>query len=810
MALRIPTYNLDYNYRNMAEKEFEPNNLPHPLTRFIGRETEITAVRKALSETRLLTLTGIGGSGKTRLAIQSASQLGENFPDGIWLVELSELSDPSLLPQTMAGILGLHKEPGVPLLETLISFFKQKHSLVVLDNCEHLIEACAHVSQALLVSCPQLKILATSREPLQVPGEVSWQVLPLSLPESDHRLTPQEALQFEAVQLFVERARSALPAFIITTQNTTEIVQLCRRLDGIPLALERAAAWINVLTVSQINERLDQSLQFLVRGSRTVPLRQQTLKAAFDWSHNLLTEKEKVLFRRLALFVSDFSLSAAEGICSEAGLSVNEILSLLSQLAGKSLLLIEEKDSQRKRFRMLEVIRQYSLEKLRAKEEEAYVTDRFLDYYLALVEKANSEIFGPQQGKWIPFLEQDISHLRTALRLSQKHPEQMEKGLRLASNLAQFWQLRGYLSEGAKWLEELLACTSDEPTLVRAQALEHASFLAFMLEDYDRATALTQEGREIYQMLSNADGVAYMINQLAFIALALGNYDQSNAFSDECLALLKENEINNPMVIASVLLCKGDVAFFQKDMESAVSFVKHSLELCQKMQNQWAIARRLARLGQFSYLQGHFKQALEYFKEGLTSARNSGDKWGMIWNLAGIGELAAELGKIERAARLLTGAQAILEVFSTRLRPVDRVLFENCETAVQAALGERIYQEIRSEMHERTLEQIVEYGFTSLGQMESDSLQETRVRAFRSMTPLQETKQKYGGLTAREREVATLVAQGKSNSVIAEELFVGVRTIEAHITSILTKLNFSSRTLLAGWAIKKGLASPPE
>lgn len=266
----------------MSEKESKAHNLAHPLARFIGREGEIVAVHKLLSETRLLTLTGIGGGWKTRLAIQIASQLIDDYPEGIWLVELSQLSDPSLVTQAIASTLGLHKEPGIILMETLIAALKTKRLLLVLDNCEHLIDACSHVSQTLLLACPQLQILATSREALQIPGEISWQVLPLSLPESVRHISPKDALQYEAIQLFIDRARSISPSFSITQQNANEIVQACRRLDGIPLALELAASWTNVLSLPQINERLDHSLQFLVRGNRTVPPRQQTLMAALD------------------------------------------------------------------------------------------------------------------------------------------------------------------------------------------------------------------------------------------------------------------------------------------------------------------------------------------------------------------------------------------------------------------------------------------------------------------------------------------------------------------------------------------------
>ncbi len=733
-----------------------------------------------------------------------------DFPGGIWLVELSELSNPSFVNQAIATTLRLHKKPGRPLIETLADFLKSKRVLLVLDNCEHLIDACAQVCRTLLLSCPDLQILATSREPLQIPGEISWQVGPLSLPDADFLPSSEDALQYAAIQLFVDRARSISPDFSITQHNVSEVVEVCRRLDGIPLALELAAAWVNVLSIGQINERLNESLLFLVRNSRMIPARQQSLRAVLEWSYSLLSEKEKVLFRRLALFISDFSLEAAEAICAGEGLEQKEILSLLSQLVRKSLVWIDQESTPRKRFRLLEVVRQYSREQWSASESTSALSDRFLDYYLALSEKAASEFTGPRQANWVIVLEQELSHLRTALRLSQEQPDRVEKGLRLTNALLQFWQLRGYLSEGSRWLEELLACSSGGPTLVKANALDSASFLVFFLEDYDRATSLAEEAREMYQMLGHYDGVASMINQLAFISLALGNYEQANIHAGQCLAVLEEKEIDDPMLKAAVLLCIGDIAFFQQDMARAVSSTQDGLKLCRDMGNRWAAARRLARLGQFSAIQGHFSDALEYLEEGLTLAQDAGDKWSVVWNLAALGEVAAELNQIETAARLLAGAQTILEVFATRLRPVDRVLYENCEDVVKARLGEQRYQAIGVETHSLTFEQIIEFALADTAQMKFDLLWKAGERPVYSSTPRQQLKAKYRGLTAREREVATLVAQGKSNAAIAAELFVGIRTVEAHITRILTKLNFTSRTQIAGWAIHKGLAPPPE
>jgi predicted ATPase/DNA-binding CsgD family transcriptional regulator len=792
----------------MGEKQLANHNLPYPLARFIGRKEEIADIQKLLSGTRLLTLTGIGGSGKTRLAIEIASQLVDQYPGGVWLVELGELSDPSFIQQAIVTTFGLYKEPGKPLMETLVAVLKPKRLLLVLDNCEHLIEACAQVSQTLLSSCPLMQILATSRESLQIPGEISWQVLPLSLPGSELHLSPQVVLQYTAIQLFVDRARAILPSFSVTKENVSEVVQVCRRLEGIPLALELAAAWVNVLPIDQISERLGNSLQFLVRGGRTAPLRQQTLRATLDWSFDLLSEKEKALFWRLALFVSDFSLSAAESICFGNGLEKNEILGLLSQLVSKSLLRMDREDSQEKRFRLLEVVRQYSLEKLSASKDEEFVKDSFLDYYLTISEMAKLEFVGPQQGKWVTILEQELSHLRTALHLSQEQPGWTVKGLRLMSALDQFWQLRGYLSEGSKWLEELLLCKSDTPPQVEAAALFSAGFLAYFLEDYDRSNTLITEARDIYQQLGDDRNIAHMIINLASNAEAVEDFAQSKSLAEQSLAMFEE--MGESMGIAIALFCLGDVAYLQKDLVKAESSFHESLEFCRKIGNQWAASRRLARLGQISCLQGHFRRALEYLDEGLVTARDAGDKWGMVMNMAGMAELVSSQGKPERTARLLAGSQAIFEVFSTNRRPIDRALYENCENAVKTQLGDPVYQAICSEMHSKTPEQIVEYALAGPDRIDSDSLLEPNARPFHSLTPLQESKAKYGGLTARERQVAMLVAQGKSNASIAEELFVGVRTVEAHITRILTKLNFTSRTQIAGWAIHRGLASPPE
>lgn len=441
-----------------------PNNLPQQVTSFIGREKEIEAVETLLDKTRLLTLTGSGGCGKTRMALQVAADVLENYPDGVWLVELASLADPALVPQTIAQALSITEEPGKPLAQTLPQALKTRRLLIVLDNCEHVLDACARLVDTLIRACPTLKVLASSREGLGIAGETVYRIPSLSLPDLKHTATPSSLSMYEAVRLFVDRAVAALPAFVVTNQNAPALASLCHRLDGIPLAIELAAARARSLSVEEINNKLDNRFRLLTGGSRTALPRQQTLRALIDWSYDLLNGQERTLLCRLSVFAGGWTLAAAEQIgagssATAKGIEDWEALDLLTSLADKSLVLVQTQ-GEATRYHLLETVRQYARDRLTESGESLTVRARHSDCFLTLAEEVRSKLRGSEQGQWLDVLEEEHDNLRQALTWygeDLEDAEAEEKGLRLGVALQRFWGVRGHLSEGRERLGALLA-----------------------------------------------------------------------------------------------------------------------------------------------------------------------------------------------------------------------------------------------------------------------------------------------------------------------------------------------------------------
>jgi len=467
-------------------------NLPLQLTSFIGRKREIAEVKYLLSATRLLTLIGPGGTGKTRLSIQVANELLDQYPDGAWFVELAPISDPLLLPRTTAIAIGLRDEPQRPVIDMLCDYLRGKQLLLILDNCEHLVEACAQLADTLLHACPQIRIVASSREALGIAGETSYLVPSLELPDIQNLPTVEVLSQCEAIQLFIERASASTQNFKVTDENASSIAQICLRLDGIPLAIELAAAKVRALSVDQISKRLDDRFRLLTGGSRTALERHQTLRATLDWSYNLLSPEEQILFRRLSTFVNGWTLEAAESVCSDEsasdGIRSEDVQNLLEHLVNKSLVLAEEWQSET-RYRVLETMRQYADEKLIEVGESVSLRERHLVYYLTLAETAAPHLLKPEQLEWLARLEAEHENMRAALEWSLGK-ERPEYALHLAAALGTFWVMHCYWLEGAKWLERALAkpaqdLTSAEKT-ARARALYHDAEIANETDNLER------------------------------------------------------------------------------------------------------------------------------------------------------------------------------------------------------------------------------------------------------------------------------------------------------------------------------------
>jgi predicted ATPase len=559
-------------------------------------------------------LTGAGGCGKTRLAIQVALGLVDRYPDGVWLAELAVLANPALAPQVIAESLGIREEPGRPLMATLTDQLRARHLLLVLDNCEHLIEGVAPRVQTLLYGCPNLHILATSREILRIAGEVIYQVAPLSLPNPKHTPAREQLMFYEATRLFIDRASQAYPEFKLTDQNAPLIARVCQRLDGIPLALELAAARVRFLSVEQIAERLHDRFQFLTNSEREALPQHRTLRASIDWSFDLLSEPERRLLRRLAVFAGGGALAAIEAVCGGVEISAPQVLDLLTQLVNKSLVVADRVQGQETRYRLLETIRQYAQERLLAAGELDATRAGHLRFYLQLAEAAEPQLEGAQQAAWLDRLEQDHDNLRTALEWAIA-TRQTDLGVKLGVALRQFWFMRGYLSEGRMRLEEILARPATTLSLVaQAQALNSAGLLARYQADYAAAQAHIRASLAIQRQLGDEKGIADALSNLGYVTLHQGDDGAAGILYEESLAI--NRQLGNEQGMADSLSHLALVAFQHGDYATANTLDHQSLVIWRKLGDQQGVAWALNKLGHTAADQGR-----------------SGSRAGCIWRV---------------------------------------------------------------------------------------------------------------------------------------------------------------------------------
>lgn len=652
-----------------------PNNLPVQLTSFIGREHEMEAVRRLVRSSRLLTLTGMGGSGKTRLALQVGADILGDYPDGVWLVELAGLTDPALVPQAVASALGVREEAHRPVLPTLAEYLRQKQLLLILDNCEHLVDAAAQLADTLVRASSTLQILATSREALGIGGESTWAIPSLSLPSlpappraGTAPTLPDphaaEALsQYEAVRLFVDRAVAVSPAFAVTNENAPAVAQVCHRLDGIPLAIELAAARVKVLSVEQIADRLDDRFRLLTGGSRTALPRQQTLRALIDWSYDLLTPPERALLRRLSAFAGGWTLEAAEQVCAgEAGdgpeLDSYEVLDLLAQLVDKSLVLVDEGSGHEVRYDMLETVRQYSRDRLQEAGETAAVRANHLAFYLGLAERVEPELQRPRQALWLDQLEVEHENLRTALEWSLTHAEGAESGLRLASALWWFWFVHGHYHEGRRWLEETLRHGAALPPLLRGRALTRAGLIASRQGDLQNAEALALRGLEVALEAGDPAGRVAGLLGLAMLASRRKELSRAQAWAEEALDLCRADTSRWGMATSLMLLAQ--IHSFRMEHARAEALIDEGLALFHSLGDRWGVATLLLnRSYRLAIFERDHDAAIAMFDECLMIFRELGDRGGLAEALFGKGLEARLRGDYTAARPLLEEACAI-------------------------------------------------------------------------------------------------------------------------------------------------------
>jgi predicted ATPase/class 3 adenylate cyclase len=663
--LVVPDLPLDFP--PLRSLDVRPNNLPAHVTSFIGREPQLAEGKQLLTRTRLLTLTGSGGVGKTRLGLQLAAELLSQQPDGVWLVDVGPLTDPLLILQTVAEVLGVREQPGRPLLDTLIDAMQAKQLLLVLDNCEHLVEACAHVVDALLRACPALTILATSREVLGVAGETVYRVPSLALPAAQPSPSLEALARSEAVQFFTERAMAARPEFTVTDRTAPAVARLCSRLDGIPLALELAAARVRVLSVEQLAARLDDRFRLLTGGSRTAVPRLQTLRAMMDWSYELLSDPERAVFQRLAVFVDGWTLDAAESVCVGDSAAADDVLEVLTHLVDKSLVAVEDQEGE-VRHRLLETVRYYSQDLLVASGHAPAARDRHRDWYLALAERAEPELWGTEQGRWLAWLEADHDNLRAALDWSIATGT-ADAGLRLAGALWKFWEVRGYLREGRGWLERAMAAGGGSAG-ARARAYAGAGVLARHQGDYGRAVALLEEGLVLCRAEGDRRGEAAALNNLGIVARRQGHVERAAALLEAGLVLRRE--LGDEHGIASSLHNLGVLARQCGETARAVTLLEECLAVRRALGDNHGIANTLNNLGNVARQAGDLAHAADLLRAGLLLDEELKDKAGIAFGLEGLAAVVSAQGRQTLAARLFGAADVLREGIGAPLSPVDR------------------------------------------------------------------------------------------------------------------------------------------
>jgi predicted ATPase/DNA-binding CsgD family transcriptional regulator len=818
-------------------------------TSFIGRERELSELREFVRTARALTLCGTGGIGKSRLAVRMLATLSGEFPDGVWFVELGDLQ-PDLVVSHVASALGVVEEPGRPMLETLAAALAPRRLLLALDNCEHVIDAAARLCQRLLASSPGLRVIATSREPLRVAAEVAYQVPPLSVPPRGV-VTLAELSGYEAVRLFADRAAAVVPGFAIRPGDVAAVATLCRALDGVPLAIELAAAWARVLSVAQIAARLADSFQLLTAADAAAPPRQRTLRATIDWSYELLTSRERLMLRRLSVFAG-WSLDMAEEVCAGDDLPADDVLDLVAALVDKSLVVVEPEVLGQARYRLLDTIREYAAERLAEAGEAAAAHRRLRDYSLREVEHAMAVGMGIIAAPWSArvnvFRRYDVDAGNALQVLSRCLADRdVETGLRMCTAIRPCWIVRGSFAEGAEWFDEFLAI--DAPRLaagVRGPALVGRAQLA-LSTDPAGARQWAEEGLALCRAAGSEFWVASALNLLAEVALHTGRTDEAALRADEALSLAREsgdgwNEgyalgslaaaagrrgslreaqeladasigvmrgIDQQWGAARALLGLGDLARLRGDPDSARERYLEALVILREIDSRPEIARCLAGLARLALDQGALAPARRHLAESLRLSQSTGSRISVARGIEAFAALAAGEGRPDRAVQLVAAGATLRE--AARLPPLSGAKTEQYLAAARD-LGEPAIQRLWASGSGMTTESAVALALDESGPALDESgpaLDESgpaldgagpaRPPAAAASRPVTAAALP-AGLTPRERQIVGLIVTGRSNKAIAAELFISPATVARHVANILAKLGFSSRSQVAAWA----------
>lgn len=821
-------------------------NLPTLLTSFIGRDQDIVKLAQLLSTTRLLTLTGTGGIGKTRLAIEVASQMLDRFEDGVWWVELAPLYEGQLIARALALVLQLRDEPEPFPFSSLLAYLKNKQMLLVVDNCEHLVQECAGIVETLLLNCPALQVLVTSREGLGIGGEVCWQVPPLSLLETKtlSQLDLAQLARSESVQLFLERARLGSPEFALTSHNANLIAAICESLDGLPLAIELAAARVKVLSLEQIAIRLQDRFRLLTGGSRTDLPRHQTLQATLDWSYGLLSSSEQILLRRLSVFAGGWDLEAAEAVAAGGDIKAAEVLDSLTQLVNKSLVLTNLKED-KVHFRLLETIRQYAWERLEASGETASVQQIYAGYYLKLAEQGAVELKGANQLTWLGRLEGERDNFRAAFDhlLSSRD---LDRGLQLAGALWPFWFLKSHYTEGRSWLAEILPMVAGwEPCRSLALAINADGDLAIDQGNFTQARSRLEEALAMWRELGDEDGIATGLSSLVHLTIHQRDFEAAQPLLQECLALYERAGDHRGIAITRGRLAWE--AWGQKDFGTVRILLQEALTQLRELGDKEELGKVLNRLGELARYESHDQEAWDYYQEALDLFRvlgqtshmamvlfnmafilqhqgdfrrsgelmfeglnlllqKRGTKIFIQTGLAGLACLAVCGRHLVLAARLFGAAEGYARTTGDSLDLGDQVEYDKNLALLKSLLEEASLNQAWKEGLELTIEQALALAKPLLI---SDSAPATPPDwskvVGRFHKPLTLEVQVLTGLTRRELEVLRLVAAGLTDAQVADRLVLSPRTVSKHLQSIYSKLELPSRSAATRFALEHQL-----
>jgi predicted ATPase/class 3 adenylate cyclase len=728
-VFQLVAADLPAQFPPLRSLDARPNNLPTHPTALLGRDREVAEVAGLLrGDVRLVTLTGPGGTGKTRLSLQVAAELldpsaspsrpgisaaptsGQAFGDGAFVVELAPISDPALIPTTIAQALGVREAGGRPVLEALTAYLREKSLLLVLDNFEQIVAGASVVAE-LLAACPGLKALVSSREPLQVRGEREYAVPPLALPDPRQAVSPERVAESPAVALFVQRAQAVRAGFEVTPENAVAIAEICTRLDGLPLAIELAAARVRLLPPQALVQRLEHRLSLLVGGARDLPPRQQTLRGAIDWSHDLLDEDERRLFRRLSVFVGGWTLDAAEAVCNPDGSL--DVLTGLESLVAKSLVRADEVDTDEPRFRMLQTIREYGRECLESSPEAPSVRRQFVTHYLQLAEHVEPIVRGaaPGQVRALRILEREHDNLRQILHWGPEQGVDATIRLRLATALGWFWFMHGHIAEGRDFLDRALSTAISAPPALRGHALIRLGQIAQQQGDLDAAERYLEESLRECRGAGDSVGTAWALTTLGGNSLARGTLDQAVARHTEAIALFRVVPDAWGVGHATFGLGMALTAFGEYDR--AVEMLHESLAMRTGL-DPAGVGLTLRALGRLALRQGDLPTARARLRESLAPFQETGSRAGLIGCLEGLGQLALDEGQVARGAVLLSSASRLRDADGTPGRPTDRAELARRADEARAALGDAAFEAARAEGAAMSLERAIAYALEEI------------------------------------------------------------------------------------------------